>query len=200
MLKVGLTGGIASGKSVVRKLLAERGAFTVDADAVVHELLGPGTELSHRVAEEFGREVMRRDGSVDRKKLGAVVFADRVARERLNRLVHPRVIAEEKRLLAQAEGRGEKVAVVDAALMIESGTYRDYDCLVVVSCSRSLQVQRLVARDGISSAEAERRIDAQLPVEEKKQYADYVVDTSGPLAETERQVEEIWKELRRQLQ
>ncbi len=195
MLKVGLTGGIACGKTVVRRHLAEKGAFTVDADALVHRLMGPDSELSGAIRDEFGTQVMAPNRSVDRKRLGALVFSDSEARRRLNRLVHPRVLAEEKRLLAEADRQGERLAVVDAALMIEAGTHREYDCLLVVFCDKPVQIGRLMSRDGLSREEAEKRIAAQLPVEEKKRFADFLVDTSGSLAETESRVDEIWDEL-----
>lgn len=192
MLRVGLTGGIACGKTVVRRLLAERGAYTIDADSIVHELLGPDTELSRQIAEHFGTDVLARDGSVDRARLGKLVFDDPDIRRRLNELVHPRVIEEQERLLSEAEARAEPLAVVDAALMIEVGTYRKCDFLIVVHCPRRLQIERLLARDHLTEEEAVRRVDAQMPVEEKKQYADYVIDTSGTLEDTERQVGEVW--------
>ncbi len=197
MLRVGLTGGIACGKTHVRKLLAERGAFTVDADTVVHQLMDQQTELTEAIGERFGRDVLAPDGSVDRKKLGAIVFSDPDARRELNRLVHPKVIAEETRLLAEAERKGVQIGVVDAALMIETGTHRDYDRLVVVYCPREVQLERLVARDGLSPEDAARRVDAQLSVEEKKLYGHYVVDSSGSLEDTERRVGEVWDSLLR---
>ena len=197
MLRVGLTGGIACGKTVVRKLLADRGAFTIDADEIAHRLLAAETELARQITQAFGTDVLAADGSVDRKKLGAIVFSDSSARLKLNELVHPRVIAEERRLLDAAERKGVEVAVVDAALMIEAGTYRDYRRLVVVHCPRALQLERLMAR-GLSGDEAARRIDSQLPVEEKLRYADYLVDTSGNLKDTERQVGETWEKLHRE--
>ncbi len=195
MLKVGLTGGIACGKTVVRKLLADKGVFTVDADTIVHRLMGPNSELSGKIRDAFGAGILAEDDSVDRKKLGDLVFTNPDARRQLNQLVHPCVIREEKRLLAEAERIGERLAVVDAALMIETGTYREYDCLVVVFCEKRLQIQRLMERDGISRKKAEQRIEAQLPAEEKKRLADFLVDTSGSLSDTERQVEEIWRHL-----
>ena len=197
MLRVGLTGGIACGKTVVRKLLADRGAFTIDADEIAHRLLAAETELARQITEAFGTDVLAADGSVDRKKLGAIVFSDSSARLKLNELVHPRVIAEERRLLDAAERKGVEVAVVDAALMVEAGTYRDYRRLVVVHCPRGLQLERLMAR-GLSGDEAAGRIDSQLPIEEKLRYADYLVDTSGNLKDTERQVGEVWKKLHRE--
>ena len=195
MLKVGLTGGIACGKTVVRQMLARRGAFTIDADEIVHRLMEPGTTVSHQIREAFGPEMLASDGSVDRARLGAAAFSNPEVRRRLNQIVHPRVMEEENRRLATVERRGSAIAVVDAALMIEVGTYRRYDCLLVVYCTRELQVERLMKRGGYSEEDAARRIDSQLSVEEKKQFADYVIDNSGTLAETERQVDEIWKKL-----
>ncbi|HEX9724576.1 MAG TPA: dephospho-CoA kinase [Vicinamibacteria bacterium] len=196
MLRVGLTGGIACGKTVVRRLLADRGAFTIDADAIVHQLMGAGTDLTRRIADAFGPDVLSPEEAVDRTKLGRLVFSDPSERSKLNALVHPEVIREEKRLLREAEGKGVDVAVVDAALMIEAGTYRDYDRLLVVHCPRALQLDRLAARDGLSRTEAARRVDAQMPVDEKKPYADFLIDTSGSLADTERQVQAVWEKLR----
>jgi dephospho-CoA kinase len=195
MLKVGLTGGIACGKTVVREMLELRGAFTIDADAIVHQLMGPGTELSSQIGEVFGPEVIAKDGSVDRTRLGALVFTEPEARERLNELVHPRVIEVEKRRLADAERGHVGIAVVDAALMIEVGTHLNYDHLVVVYCPRALQIERVVKRDGCSEEEAAKRIDSQIPAEQKKRYADSVIDTSGSLEDTERQVDQLWKKL-----
>jgi len=195
MLRVGLTGGIACGKTVVRKLLADRGALTIDADDIVHRLMGAGTDLTRRIAEAFGPDVLSPQGMVDRSRLGRIVFFDPAERAKLNSLVHPEVIREEKRLLREAEDRGVEVAVVDAALMIEAGTYRDYDRLLVVHCPRDLQLERLAARDGLTRAEASRRVDAQMPVEEKIAYADFLIDTSGSLGDTERQVQEVWERL-----
>lgn len=195
MLKVGLTGGIACGKSVVRRLLEGFGAFTVDADTIAHDLMGGDSELSGRIANRFGEEVLARDGSVDRKRLGELVFSDPERRGQLNEIVHPLVIEEERRLIEDAKSKGEAVAVVDAALMIEVGTYSGYDAIIVAFCRRELQIERLMKRNGFSIEEATRRVDAQLPAEEKKRYADFLIDTSGTLEETETQVKAAWKEL-----
>jgi len=195
LLRVGLTGGIGCGKSVVRGLLGARGAFTIDADEVVHELLGPGTETSRQVAEAFGSHFLTSVGAVDRKALGALVFSSPEARARLNAIVHPRVFERLKELLEEAEERGERVAVVDAALMIETGSYKRYDRVVVVYCPREMQLERLKARDGLTDEEARLRVDAQMPIEEKKEFADYVVDNRGTLVETERQVDAVWRKL-----
>ncbi len=195
MLKVGLTGGIACGKTVVREILAGLGAFTLDADAIVHRLMGSDSELSREVAKRFGSEVLTREGAVDRKRLGGLVFSDPERRRQLNEIVHPLVIEEEQRLIEDAKNKGEAVAVVDAALMIEVGTYSAYDAVIVAFCRRDLQIERLMKRNGFTMEEATRRVDAQLPAEEKKRYADFFIDTSGTLEDTERQVGEVWNQL-----
>jgi dephospho-CoA kinase len=197
VLKVGLTGGIACGKSLVRRRLGERGIPTLDADAVVHRLLGPGSEVSREIGECFGEGVVAEDGSIDRKALGAIVFADPEKREKLNAIVHPRVWSEIRRFFQEAERGGAKLAVVDAALMVETGSYKTYDRIIVVHCRPEQQVERLMARDRLSRAEAEKRIAAQMPIGEKRRYGDFLVDTSGSLTETEARVDELVEELRK---
>jgi dephospho-CoA kinase len=196
VLKVGLTGGIACGKTVVRHRLEERGIPTLDADAVVHRLLQAGTELTRQVAEAFGNRVIAPDGSVDRKALGALVFADDEQRKKLNAIVHPAVWLEIERFFGARENARDEVAVVDAALMIETGSYRRYDFLVVAHCRPELQLERLMARDDISREDAFRRIRAQMPLEEKMRFADFLVDTSGTLEETLKQADELATKLR----
>ncbi len=196
MLKVGLTGGIACGKTVVRRRLAELGTYTIDADATVHELMAPGTELTLEIERAFGEQMLAVDGAVDRARLGTLVFENSETRDRLNRMVHPRVVERQEESLRKASESGEPMAIVDAALMIEVGTYLKYDFLVVVYCPRALQIERLMKRDGYGRDEAVRRIDAQMPADEKRAYADFVVDTSGSLEETNRQVDELWNKLK----
>jgi dephospho-CoA kinase len=195
VLTVGLTGGIACGKSVVRRRLDERGVRTLDADLVVHDLMKPGTDVSGEIAARVGPEVIARDGSVDRKALGAVVFRDEAEREGLEAIVHPRVFEAIESFFADARAEGERLAVVDAALMVETGSYERYDRLVVVYCPRDLQKERLMSRDGLSPEEADRRIEAQMPVEEKKELADYVIDTSSTVDETLRRTDEVLEQL-----
>jgi len=197
MLKVGLTGGIACGKTVVRRRLEERGIPTLDADAVVHRLLQSGTDVTRQIAESFGAAVIASDGSVDRKALGAIVFTDEEARKRLNAIVHPGVWREIERFFEEREKVSDPVAVVDAALMIETGSYRRYDRVVVVHCLPELQLERLMARDGLSREDAERRIRSQMPIEKKQLFADFLVDTSGSIEETMNHIDEIASQLRR---
>ena len=195
MLEVGHTGGIACGKSIVLRRLHEHGAATLDADRVVHGLMTPGTATTRAVAEEFGKEVLSSDGSVNRKALGAIVFSDEARRQALNAIVHPEVWRGIDRFFETAASEGRQVGVVDAALMIETGSYDRYQRLVVVFCPRELQVKRLRERDGISMEDAQMRIDAQMPVEEKRTYADYVIDTSTSIESTLAQTDDLWKKL-----
>jgi dephospho-CoA kinase len=196
MLKVGLTGGIACGKTVVRRRLEERGIPTLDADAVVHRLLQAETDVTRRIAETFGETVIAPDGSVDRKALGGIVFADEEARKKLNAIVHPGVWREVERFFDEREEASDPVAVVDAALMIETGSYRRYDRLVVVHCRPELQLERLMARDGLSREDAERRIRSQMPIEQKLPFADFLVDTSGTIEETLKRTDDLASQLK----
>lgn len=196
MLKVGLTGSIAVGKSFVLSVLAELGCATFDADRIAHRVMEPGREAHRDIVREFGPGVLAEDGSIDRAKLGAIVFRDSARRARLNEIVHPRVMAEQDLLLREVEARDPgAIAVVDAALMIESGGYKRFDKLIVAHCDRETQIGRLMARNRIAREEAERRVNAQMSSEEKLRYADYAVDTSGTLDETRRRVIEVYDRL-----
>jgi dephospho-CoA kinase len=197
MLKVGLTGGIACGKTVVRRRLEERGIPTLDADAVVHRLLQSGTDVTREIAEIFGDAVIAPDGSVDRKALAAIVFNDEEALRKLNAVVHPAVWREIERFFEEREKASDPVAVVDAALMIETGSVRRYDRVVVVHCLPELQLERLMARDGLSREDALRRIRSQMPIEEKRPFADFLVDTSGSIEETLKQADDLASHLQR---
>ena len=196
MLKVGLTGGIACGKTVVRAHFESRGVSTLDADVVVHGLFVAGTAVTSAIAEAFGTNILGEDGSVDRKALGAIVFSDGGARKRLESIVHPAVFREIGAFFEAAAARGESLAVVDAALMIETGSYRTYDCIVVAYCPVDAQRARLMARDGLSEEDADRRIASQMPIDEKRRLADYVVDTSGTMDETLERTDEVLAQLR----
>ena len=197
MLRVGLTGSIAVGKSFVSGVLRELGCRVIDADEVARRVVEPGAEGLRRVAEAFGPGVLRDDGTLDRAALGAVVFSDEGRRELLNSILHPLIMAEQDEQLRrweQEEPRG--VAVVDAALLIESGGYKRFDRVVVVHCRPELQIERLMRRNGISREEAGRRIAAQMPQEEKLRHADYAIDNSRDYAETRSRTEEVYMLLR----
>jgi dephospho-CoA kinase len=190
MLKAGLTGSIAVGKTFVVSVFRELGCVTFDADQITHR------DSYNDIVREFGREVLGEDGLIDRKKLGAIVFRDSGKRQRLNELVHPRVILEQNRLLAEAEqANPDGIAIIDAALMIESGGYKRFDRLIVVFCDREEQIERLMKRNGLSREEADVRVAAQMSSEEKRRYADYEIDTSGSHEETRARVIAVHKQL-----
>lgn len=196
-LRVGLTGGLASGKTTVAAILRELGAFHVDADAIARELLARGGGAYEAVVARFGRGILDDRGAIDRKALAGLVFADVDAREALNALVHPRVREEiERRIEAHARGRSPApVAIVDAALLVEAGFHAALDALVVTACPPEVQAARAVARGGMTEGEARARIAAQAPLEAKLAAADYVIDTGGTLEETRRRTQEVWRAL-----
>jgi len=196
MLRVGLTGGIASGKSTVAARMTELGLAVLNADTLAHRLIEPGQPAYDDVVREFGRENLRADGTVDRKKLGDIVFRDSAKRERLNRIVHPRVIEAREEQLKEMQAQNPRgLAIVEAALLIEAGYYKKLDRLVVCSCRPEQQMERLRAR-GLTEEEARQRIEAQLPLAEKLRLADDVVDCSGTLEETQRQTDALVARLR----
>lgn len=197
MLKVGLTGSIAVGKSYVLSVLAELGCVTFDADKIAHSVMEPGREAYEVIVREFGEDVLGADRSIDRRKLGAIVFVDEARRMRLNEIVHPRVKEEQDRLLAEAEARDRNgIAIIDAALLIESGGYKRFDKLIVVYCDRATQIERLMRRNTITREDAERRIAAQMSSQEKRGYADFEIDTSGTQADTRKRVVALHSRLR----
>ena len=196
MLKVGLTGSIAVGKSFVLDILRELGAQSIDADAVAREVVEPGTAGLKAVVEEFGAEILKPDGSLNRAILGSIVFADDAKRQKLNSILHPFIITRQDEMMQQWEQKTpDAVAVVDAALMIESGGYKRFDKLIVVHCQTQVQLERLMKRDNISREEAERRINAQMPQAEKKKHADYLIDTSEGFESARQQATAVWQEL-----
>jgi len=198
MLKVGLTGSIAVGKSFVLSVLAELGGHVIDADEIAREVVQPGTKGLKSVCDAFGETVLNDDGSLNRAKLGSIVFADEAKRMQLNNLLHPLIIAAQDdriRELQQHDPGG--IVIIDAALMIESGGFRRLDKLIVVHCRPELQLQRLMMRDGLSLEAAEQRIDSQMPQEEKKKYADFLIDTSGDFDSTRAQVKAVYEQLQR---
>jgi dephospho-CoA kinase len=209
MLKVGLTGGIAAGKSVVGEMFVALGACLVQADRIAHSLMQPGEAVYNEVVRHFGREILNRDGSVNRAKLAEAAFGPATAAEgkrasrieELNRIVHPVVIRSQDAWM-QEVGRQDPhaVAIVEAALILEAGAGGHFDRLVVVTCSAEQRVARFAARQKIdleaSGKEVERRMAAQLPDQEKIKAADYVIDNSGSLDQTREQVCQVWRKLR----
>ena len=196
MLKVGLTGGIACGKSYVLREFEKMGVCGIDADRIAHEVILRGRPAYLQILERFGRNVLAEDGEIDRKRLGSLIFSDASARLALNAIVHPYIWEEQDRLFERLEAEGAaQIAMVDAALMIETGSWRRYDALVVVHCRRELQISRLMARDRIDQAEAERRVDSQLPAVEKVKHADYVIENSGTRSQTLKQIADTFSRL-----
>ncbi|PYV36685.1 MAG: dephospho-CoA kinase [Acidobacteria bacterium] len=195
MLRIGLTGGIASGKSTVCRMLQDRGCTIVDADKVAHDLLLKGQPCFSRVLEAFGVEILDSAGEIDRNRLGAIVFENRPLLQRLEGIVHPEVIRQilaKLDILEKEQPHGK--VVVDASLMIESGFYKSFKRLVVVTCRLEQQLERLITRNGLSEIQARRRISIQMPLEQKLGFADYVIDNSRLLEHTRAQVDALLAE------
>jgi dephospho-CoA kinase len=195
LLRVALTGGIATGKSYVRARVAGHGIPTLDADTLARDAVASGSQGLADVVARFGPGVLAADGSLDRKALGALVFADAQARADLEAIVHPRVRDATATWLDRLAVAGESLAIVDIPLLFETGRDRDFDCVVVTSCPRGQQVARVVERDGLTPAQAEARIDAQLPTDEKVRRADFVIDTGGTYGDTNRQIDRVVEKL-----
>ena len=198
MLIIGLTGGVASGKSTVSNVLKEEGAHLIDADRIARELVQPHTPAWHELIKLFGEEILEEDGSIHRKKLAALVFSHPEKRGLLNQLLHPRIREEMQRRMKEIGQRDpEAIVVIDAALLVETGAYREVDRLIVVYCSEAQQIERLQRRDGLSREEAERIVSAQLPLKEKVNVADRVISNEGTIEETKRKAKDIFEELKR---
>jgi dephospho-CoA kinase len=201
MLRVGLTGSIGVGKSFVSSVLTELGCPVLDADETAREVVEPGSPALRDILNVFGPDILRKDGTLDRSKLGALVFANADKRSTLNSILHPYIIAQQDNRLREWETTNPKgIAVVDAALMIESGGYKRFDKLIVVHCREDVQLQRVMARNQLSREEAERRIAAQMPQEEKKKFADYLIDTSDSFDAARKRTTEVCEELRADLE
>jgi dephospho-CoA kinase len=196
MLRVGLTGGIGCGKSVVAAMLREQGFLVLDADTLAHQLVEPGQPAYDDVLQEFGKGVCDASGKIDRAKLAAIVFAEPAKLARLNQIVHPRVAeAQERQFTEWQRTHPRGVAVVEAALLVEAGAHNRLDRLVVVWCRPEQQIERLRER-GMSAEEAQRRIASQMPLEEKRRLAEFQIDCSGTIEDTRQQVERLAAQLR----
>ena len=198
MIRVGLTGGIACGKSTVGEMLARHGAHLLNADTLAHELYAPGTVVYDEVVRHFGREILNEDGGINRSRLASLVFPDRIGE--LNAIVHPSVIEAQNEWMTNVEHKNPRsVAVVEAALLLEAGAQRDFDKVIVVTCTPEQKVERFSRRVGIATeaarAEVQRRTAAQLSDQKKASYADFVIDNSKSLEETQRQVDAVWRQL-----
>ena len=197
MLRAGLTGSIAVGKSFVSSVLAALGCHVLDADRTARDVVAPGSAGLRAILDAFGGGVLQADGRLDRAKLGAIVFSDETKRARLNSILHPLIIEAQGDWLRRCEEQDPRgVAIVDAALMIETGSYKRFEKLIVVHCRPDLQIERLVKRDGLTVVEAGRRIASQMPQEEKKKFADYLIDTSAGFDETREQAAAVYERLK----
>ena len=197
MLKVGLTGSIAVGKSYVCEVFRELGAFVLDADQTAREVVEANSEGLRLITNEFGSEILQPNGELDRVKMGAIIFNDAAKRQLLNSIVHPLVIERQNEWIAEVESEyAEAICIIDAALMIESGGYSRLEKLIVVWCEAEIQLHRLMLRNNLSSVDAFKRINSQMPQDEKKKYADFLIDTSGGFNAAWRQTVEIYKQLK----
>jgi len=197
MLRAGLTGSIAVGKSFVSSVLAGLGCHVLDADQTAREVVAPDSPGLRSIIETFGRKVLHPDGTLDRAKLGALVFGDETLRAHLNAILHPLIINAQDEWLRRCEAEDPQgIGIIDAALMIETGGYKRFDKLIVVHCRTELQLERLVKRDGLTVEAAGRRIAAQMSQEEKKKFADYLIDTSHGFDEARRQAIGVYENLK----
>lgn len=196
MLQVGLTGGMATGKSIVGAELVRLGCHLLKADELGHMLLEPDGACYAEVIAVFGRSILGTDGRIERRRLASVVFQDGGGLEKLNSIIHPAVFAYEEAWLKQvSDTHSRAIAIVEAAILIETGNYKNFDKLIVTWCPVEVMVERAVARSGWTPEEARRRIAKQMPVDEKKTYADFVIDTSGSMESTLEQTQAVYKAL-----
>jgi dephospho-CoA kinase len=197
MLRVGLTGGIASGKSTVGRMFGELGCRVIESDLITRRLFEPGDPVNKAVAKTFGRRVVAPDGSIDRTVLGEIVFNNPEFRQKLNDLVHPAIKNRQAEFLASVEAEDPRaIGIVEAALIIEVGNHKNYDKVVLVTCSPEMQRQRLRERSSLTADQIEARIASQMPMEEKVKFANYVIDNSGDRGSTRQQVQEVHRQLR----
>jgi dephospho-CoA kinase len=195
MRVIGLTGGIASGKSTVARTLRDLGAHIVDADQLARDVVMPRQPALQEIARAFGPEVITPEGTLDRKRLGALVFGNADKRRQLEAITHPRIAALTQERMIGLAAEGVPVAIYEAALLVENGTHRALDGLIVTSCDEATQARRIGERDGLSVAEARARIAAQLPLADKVAVADWVIDTCATVAETQEEVAKVWAEI-----
>lgn len=197
MLLIGLTGNIASGKSEVARMLGERGATVIDADVLSREAVEPDTQALKDIVKRWGKDILKSDGSLDRKALRQIVFADQNELDALNRIVHPGVTRLRDREIARARERGDAIVVCVIPLLFERNLAEEYDAIVLVDAPRPLRLERLVATRGLDETEAMNMIAAQMPAELKRARADYCIDNDGSIEDLERDVDALWSSLQR---
>lgn len=187
----GLTGGIASGKSTVAGWFASWGAYVVDADQVARDVVAPGGPAFDAVVERFGRAIVTAEGGIDRVELGRIVFDRESELKALEAILHPVIREESRRRFENYVGEAA-LGVYEASLLVETGAWKDFDCLIVVACAAETQITRLIDRDGLSEEDARKRLASQFPLEKKVELTDHVIDTSGTLEETEARARSVW--------
>jgi dephospho-CoA kinase len=196
MLRAGLTGGLATGKSFVAGLFEQWGCFVIRADDLGRQVLAPGGAAETAVLDAFGSEILT-EGAIDRRKLAAIVFPDPKKLDRLNQIVHPLVREQEETMFAAAQARNPSgIAIVEAAILIETGSYRRMDCLILTACREDQQIARAMSREGATEADVRARLARQMPLHEKRKYADYIIDTSGSLDDTVAHSHLVFEQLR----
>lgn len=196
LLRVALTGGIATGKSHCLRRFAELGAPTIDADTLAKQAVEPGTDGYRAVVQRFGAGVLAADGTLDRAALGNLVFGDDKARHALEAIIHPTVRKSIDRWFESLHGQpGVRAGIADIPLLFETGRDKDFDVVVVAACAPATQKARLIGRDGFSEEQADQRIRAQMPIDDKARRARYVISTEGTIADTDRQVAQVWSEI-----
>ncbi len=193
---IGLTGGIASGKSTVSNMFRDLGVLVIDADVVARDVVRPGSEALVDIQNEFGPEVIHESGELDREALGKIIFSNPAARAKLNGFTHPRIAMEMLRHATEAGKSGHTFVIYDAALIVENGLHHALGGLIVVAASPESQLERMLRRDGLAVEDAQKRIDAQLPLSKKIEVADWVIHNDGTLDQTSSQVEAVFRELR----
>jgi dephospho-CoA kinase len=194
---VGLTGGIATGKSTVSAMFQQLGVDVIDADKLAREVVERGRVAYEDIVETFGARVVGDDGSIDREQLGAIVFDDREAKERLEKITHPRIAEQMRRRVVELAKQGVTWCIYDAALLVETGSHEWMDVVIVVTAGRETQIDRLASRDGLQRSEAIDRIESQTDDETRSAIADYTIDNDGSLEQTRRQVEQLCEDLNR---
>jgi dephospho-CoA kinase len=198
MLRVGLTGGLASGKSTVGRMLADLGCLLIEDDKLGHQVMEPGGEAYTGILTDFGSEFVNPDGTLNRRRLGSIVFSNPDRLAKLNELIHPAVHARERELVeAYAKDHPDGIAVTEAAILVETGSYKDYDRLIVAVCRPEQQMERSLARDQLTRQEVLDRLSRQMPLEEKAKYADFIIDTSGTKENTLQQTRAVYESLKR---
>jgi len=194
MLIVALSGGIASGKSVVARVLEELGCYIHKADLVAHQLMAPHEPAWEKIVVRFGPTILKSDNTINRTKLGSIVFSDKEERLFINNLLHPLVFKKKEEEIIKLKNQGSyKIFISEAALTVEAGHAKYFDKIIITHCQKNIQIERLIKRDQINHAEAQKRIESQMPSEQKLEYADYTIDTSGSLEKTIEQSEQVFR-------